>query len=83
MLAPPKDDVSYEPNHFSLLVPRSDVPPACISVSDDERTNSLDKNTTQWKKSYDALVGVLTARGASLSTDLIVHYQTNVCEQTD
>jgi len=45
MLAPPKDDVSYEPNHFSLLVPRSDVPPASVSVSDDERTDSLDKNT--------------------------------------
>ena len=45
MITPPKDDASYKPNHFALLVPRSDVPLASISVSDDERTDNLDKNT--------------------------------------
>ena len=30
---------------FALLVPRSDVPPASISVSDDERTHNLDNKT--------------------------------------
>ena len=60
MIAPPKDDVSYEPNHFSLMVPRSDVPPASISVSDDEPTVSLDKNT---------LVNVETDHAADSDTD--------------
>ena len=45
MITPPKDNASYKPNHFALLVPRSDVPPASISVSDDEGTDNLDKNT--------------------------------------
>jgi len=39
------DNATYEPNHFVLLVPCSDVPSASISVIDDERTDNLDKNT--------------------------------------
>jgi len=46
-------DVTYKPNHFVLLMPRSDVQPDTVSVSDDKQDDNTDHDDVNSSVSDD------------------------------